>query len=145
MDTTSSKSATTPSSVVKPLPPLSGTDSKPPRPPLISNEDYDYDDFAVADETFMQEHQKRPLQIPSLNVDTSTGAAESGDYANQAQVDSLADKLKKSQISESVDSTSSRVPVSEGDAMIDKSARISRDSFDSDYEEPIIPPQRTGK
>ncbi|KAM3185750.1 hypothetical protein ACTXT7_005721 [Hymenolepis weldensis] len=152
VDTASSKSATIPSIVVKPHLPSSTTggtiaDSKPPRPPTLSTEDYDYDDFAVADETFMQEQQKRPLQIPVShiysikNVTAATAAESSGDYANQAQIDNLAEKAKeKSPVRESVESASSKGVDSD---VIGKPVRKSRDSFGSDYEEPIIPPQRT--
>ncbi|VDL60252.1 unnamed protein product [Hymenolepis diminuta] len=154
VDTASSKSATIPSIVVKPHLPSSATggtiaDSKPPRPPTLSTADYDYDDFAVADETFMQEQQKRPLQIPAShihsikNATATTSAESSGDYANQAQIDNLAEKAKeKSPVRESVESVSSQGV--EGD-VVGKPVRKSRDSFGSDYEEPIIPPQRTGK
>lgn len=100
----------------------------------------------------MQEQAKRPLQIPAAHIDSIKNAAaaaashtavstavtaleESGDYANQAQIDDLAQKaLNKSSAKEE---------------LIEKQqqqVRKSRDSFGSDYEEPIIPPsQGTGR
>ncbi|VDO06439.1 unnamed protein product [Rodentolepis nana] len=153
VDTTSSKYATAPFSVARPLPPSSvagGTaaDSKPPRPPTISTENYDYDDFAVADEAFLHEKQKRPLQIPASHIDSiknatavAAAAESSGDYANQTEIDNLAEKAKeKSPVLESVESVSSR---GGDDDVIQKPICKSRDSFGSDYEEPIIPPHRS--
>lgn len=97
----------------------------------------------------MQEQQKRPLQIPASriysikNATAATAAESSGDYANQVQIDNLAEKAKeKAPVLEFVESASYQVV--EDDA-IGKPVRKTRDSFGSDYEEPIIPPQRTGK
>ncbi|KAL5108689.1 Serine/threonine-protein kinase N2 [Taenia crassiceps] len=128
---TTTNSATTPSTV-KLLPPSSsvavGSDSKPPtgKPPAVvdygGGDDYDdYDEFTATDETFCV-RQKRPLEIP-LSADVG-----SGDYVNQELVEADARKIMVS------DQTAT-----EGDVK----PPVRRESFGSDYEEPIIPPQRT--
>lgn len=118
---------------MKPLPPTPavavGADSKPPtgKPPVVvdhgGGDDYDdYDEFTAAD-TFCV-RQKRPLEIP-FTVDVG-----SGDYVNQELVEAEARKQVVS------DQT-----VTEQDVK----PPVRRESLGSDYEEPIIPPQRTGR
>ena len=128
--TTASASKTLPATVDS-KPPTGKQQQQPAAKPFASDDDYD--DFTTASEVLMPEQQKRPLQFPTtVTITPATDA--SGDYDNQE----LVDKERADVDVKVARETPSNVAAQDA---IDKQATPRRESFGSDYEEPLNLPQ----
>ena len=104
------------------------TGKPPPAPNVVADygDNGDYDDFAVAEENFLEQRQKRPLEVPKAVL--SVAGAAHGDYSNLQEVAEASNATEKSL----------EPPKTLGTG---ETPLRSRDSFGSDYEEPMVSPQ----